>query len=126
MHNKQILNFTQAVKYLSILNSQIAHFLSSLRDELQYCKTANLPIIGNPLHRLFNDTIRLNYASLLLRDNCLIYKDLIDEDVIIDSSLLLQLDGLVLHIKEVRQEYNMIYSRFNDQQVLEYSRCANL
>ncbi len=125
MNEKQIIEFVSGITILKNLNNQIVDLLFLVKGKLQYCKKRDLPIIGNPLHKIFNEIIKLNYCSLQLIDNCKVYKELIEDDILIDHLFLLQLDGLLSEIRVMQNTYEMVYHRFTDCDNNDSLRKAN-
>jgi len=125
MNKNQILEFGKGITLLINLNSQTIDLQSAVKEELQYFKNNNIPIIGNPLNKIFNELIKLNYCSLQLIDNCKIYKDLIDNDIFVDHTFLLQLSGLLFEIEKMQYTYDIILDSFGDCEHNFYFKYAN-
>lgn len=105
--------FAETTQDLNPIKQSIDKKLLVLQDRIKFLRNSNLSLISNSQVNLYNDLISLYYRIKLHFDNCIVYLEIIDELAPIDSSLHLQLSGLITTSKELTSEFFFLQKRYN-------------
>ncbi|MFK8006541.1 MAG: hypothetical protein AB8H03_09225 [Saprospiraceae bacterium] len=106
-------SFAETTQDLNPIKQSIDEKLLILQDKIKLLRNSNLSLISNSHVSLYNDLISLYYRTKLHFDNCKIYLEIIDDLELIDSSLHLQLSGLITISKELTNEFFFLQKRYN-------------
>ena len=119
-----VITFRQSLEELTLMHIEGIHAYERTREVLTQYKRNQVSLIGNGFLKLLNQLIEFNYLLKLHILNCEVYRDLLDEGITIDESLILQLEDLIntsqkmsKQLEDFQINLNELTSRENQQHV---------
>lgn len=87
------------------LKNKIQGIQTQLKKYLKISREFGIPLINNPLLKIQNQLIELEYLSSQHSLNCAVYQDLINDGCEINQDLYQQLQGLLQDQKELSNRF---------------------
>ncbi len=108
----QILNaFFDNYTSLSKMEKNLQSTYDGVKGALNVAKEFGIPLSNNPLIKIQNHVIGLEYLLNQHILNCKVYMDLLKEDTVVDKQFVLQIQSLIYTQKEFYDKFLVLQKR---------------
>lgn len=106
-------NFKDSVQELKSIKASIENYLTCLQEEIASIRRLQLSLVANPQVKLYNELVKLYYLTQIHLDNSQSYKSTLDEQFLIDKSLVPRIESLVEDFNELEIKYALLEKGFS-------------